>query len=148
MHPPQFFRAFRFYKRPSTLAHLAFGFFKEAHAPAPLGGATRPKTARPTSTAACIARIFLGGRPWYEVLDFELRRKASYFFLRPAAETPCLSGPGPQDPQDELPESPERAGQVVSTKPVFFDPAVLEVKRARRPTTRFAAASAAKKSKL
>jgi hypothetical protein len=93
-----------------------------------------------------IASVFLDGRPWYEVLDFEQGQKASYVFLRPAAEPPCFSDPGPQDPQDELPEQPKRAAQALSTKPVFFDPAVLEVKRARPPpSTRVAAASAAKK---
>jgi hypothetical protein len=95
-----------------------------------------------------IASTFLGGCPSYEVLDFEQGRKAPYNYLRPAAEAPCLSGPGPQGPQGELPESPERACQVVSTKPVFFDHTALEVKRARRPSTRVTAASAAKKVKL
>jgi hypothetical protein len=95
-----------------------------------------------------VVSTFLDGRSWYEVLDFEQGRKASYIFLRPAAEAPCLSDPGPLGPQGEMPEPLERAAQAVSTKPVFFDPAVLEVKRARRPFTRVAAAFSATKVKL
>ena len=86
------------------------------------GNAAQDREANLRRRACGIVSTFLNDRPWYAALDFEQGRAASYFFLRPAAEAPCLSGSGSQVPQDELLEPPERPGQVVSTKPVVLDP--------------------------
>jgi hypothetical protein len=115
------------------------------------GNAARDREADLRRRVCRIASTFLNGRPWSEVLGFSAGLRAGTgLLLFPTAGRRgfLLSNPGPQDPQGELPEPPERAAEAVSTKPVFFDPTALEAKRARRLPTRVVAASAATKVQL
>ena len=110
------------------------------------GNAAHEREADLRRRACRAVSSFLDGRLWFKVLDTELGRKPSYFFLRgeasaiaeEAPKAPATAAPPTSADADEVDEPPNHppAGQHIAA---LFDPSVFNAppaKRKRKPVKR------------